>query len=149
MKIKYTASTKNPKPMRWFNLNVSFLNIVMLMIMKTVNDTTSWMTLSWTSENGPPWIMEPILFAGIMNEYSKNANPQLHTIISISGQSEMTFISDNLRLPYQANVMKMLEMINNNIVYNPFIWFNCLILIVLWLSVSLRLKFANISIFMI
>ena len=29
------------------------------------------MTLSWTNENGPPFISEPILFAGIINEYSK------------------------------------------------------------------------------
>lgn len=65
--------------------------------------------------------MDPILLAGIMNEYSKNANPQLHNIINIKGQSDMTFISDNLRLPYHANVMKTLEMINNKIVYKPFI----------------------------
>ena len=74
------------------------------------------MTLSCTNENGPPLISEPILFAGIMNEYSKNANPQLHNIINIRGQSVMIFISDNLRLPYHANVMKMLEMINKTIV---------------------------------
>lgn len=74
------------------------------------------MTLSCTNENGPPLIDEPILLAGIIKEYSKNANPQLHNIISINGQSDIIFISDNLRLPYHANVMKMLEIINNKTV---------------------------------
>ena len=89
--------------------------------MKTVNEITSCMTLSCTKEKGPPLISEPILFAGIINEYSKNASPQLHNMINIRGQSVMTFISDNLRLPYHANVITTFEQSNNRIVRNAFI----------------------------
>ena len=88
----------------------------MLIIIKTVREITSCMTLSCTNENGPPFISEPILFAGIINEYSKKASPQLHNIININGQSVMTFISDNFKFPYQANVIKMFDTINKIIV---------------------------------
>lgn len=68
------------------------------------------MTFSWTSENGPPFISEPILFAGIRKEYSSSATHQLiNTMYIIDVFCDITFISCSLRFPYHASVMKQFE----------------------------------------
>src|SRR4029077_876599 len=67
---------------------------------------TSWMVLSCAVENS----YEPMRFAGTWKQYSKKAMPQL---------ARMTFHSASLRYlrwPYQANVMKMFEMVSSKIV---------------------------------
>lgn len=80
LKIKYTANTKNPKPIRWFILSVSFLNANKVKMLKTTNVITSCMTFNCHRLKGPPFSTNPILFAGTCTEYSKNAMPQLMSI---------------------------------------------------------------------
>jgi FKBP-type peptidyl-prolyl cis-trans isomerase 2 len=41
LKIKYTASTKNRKPIAWFQRNVSFLKTIIEKTIKTTNVMTS------------------------------------------------------------------------------------------------------------
>jgi hypothetical protein len=64
---------------------------------------------------------EPILFAGIRNAYSSRATHQLiSTMNTIEVLGEMIFISCNLRLPYQASVMKLFDMTSRRIVSSDF-----------------------------
>src|SRR5215213_3467450 len=67
---------------------------------------TSWITLSCVVEN----VLLPMRLAGTMKQYSRNAMPQLTRIVSTSGALLC------LRWPYQAKVMKTLEMSNSVIV---------------------------------
>ena len=55
-------------------------------------------------------------FAGTMAVYSNNATPQLAKMMRINGQSLIIPISDNFKLPYHANVIKMFETIKSNTV---------------------------------
>ena len=56
-----------------------------------------------------------------MNEYSNKATPHDARMIRINGQLVVIFISSSFRLPYHANVMKMLETTSIMIVRKPFI----------------------------
>lgn len=106
----------------WFQRNVSVLNTVMTMVVNTVSETASCMTFSWIRLNGPPLTAAPMRLAGIMNEYSNKAMPHDMRMTKNNGQSfDEGTISINLSCPYQAKVMKTLETMSNNMVYNPFI----------------------------
>lgn len=78
------------------------------------------MIFNCISEKGPPFPAKPIRFAGTWAQYSKKAMNQERAITPIRGQWLITLVSCNFRCPYQAKVMKMLEVISNPIVYNPF-----------------------------
>ena len=86
----------------------------------TVRVITSWITFSCQMENGPPFSIKPILLAGTWKQYSKKAKPQLNKIISGKPKLLNQLKSLSFRWPYQAKVMKMLEMISNIIVYTAF-----------------------------
>ena len=107
---------------RWFHCSPCPLNISVTITVNKVRDITSWMTFSCMSENGPPLPLNPILFAGTWAQYSKNATAHENRMTSTSGQLEDIFISWSLRCPYQAKVMKMLDVISNNIVQTAFIF---------------------------
>lgn len=49
---------------KWFHRKASPWNIKWAMTAKTIRLTHSWMTLSWTRENGPPLPTKPIRLAG-------------------------------------------------------------------------------------
>src|SRR5687768_18297754 len=68
----------------------------------------SWMTLSWAPER--PWSW-PRRLAGTMKQYSKKAIAQL---TSTTFQSAACLC---LRWPYQAKVMKTLEMVSRMAVF--------------------------------
>ena len=89
------------------------------MTVNTVSEITSWITFSCRRLKGPPLPVNPILLAGTVRQYSKNAIPQENRITRISGQPVEIFISDSFRWPYQANVMKMLENTSIRTVQNP------------------------------
>src|SRR5450759_729253 len=71
---------------------------------KIVSVMTSCRILSWASEYSD----EPIRFVGTMNMYSKNAIPQLRMAAMYHFLSLRFF-----RCAYQANVMKVFEMIRS------------------------------------
>ena len=62
---------------------------------------------------------EPILFAGTMKMYSMKATPHDSRMIRMSGQSVEMCISLSFSCPYQAKVIKTLEMIKRTIVQIP------------------------------
>ena len=78
------------------------------------------MIFNCISENGPPFPAKPIRVAGTWAQYSKKAMNQERVITPIRGQWLITLASCNFRCPYQAKVMKILEVISSPIVYNPF-----------------------------
>ena len=108
----------------WFQWMVSPLNKKVMMMEKTVMETTSWITFSWTNEKGPPVICEPIRLAGIMKQYSIKAIPQLNRMIRYRGQSVEIFISWSFKLPYHANVINTFEIIRSRMVNQIFIFSN-------------------------
>ena len=64
---------------------------------------------------------KPILLAGTWAQYSKNAIAQLKSITPKSPQLETSLLPlPNLRWPYQARVIKLLDITSSNIVINPF-----------------------------
>ena len=82
------------KETMWFHRNVSVLNTVMTMAVKTIKEMVSWMTFSWIRLNGPPLTTEPMRLAGIMKKYSISAMPHDSRMMKISGQSfENPYIS--------------------------------------------------------
>ena len=119
---KYTASTKHTAAAKWFHFNVSPWKKIIVKKAKMIRVITSWITLSWRRVNGPPFPWKPMRLAGIWQEYSKKAVIHDIKITPIYGQLLIIFISCNFKCPYQAKVMKTLETISNNIVYNPFIY---------------------------
>ena len=94
-------------------------NTVTAIVVKTVREIASWIIFNCIKLNGPPLMRLPMLFAGIMKQYSRKASPHDARITRISGQSVLMCISLSLRLPYQANVMKMLEQQRRRIVKIP------------------------------
>ena len=78
LKMKYTASIKNPNPIKWFVLNVSSLKKKSVKAVNTTNVITSWITFSCHRLKGPPFPENPILFAGTCAEYSKSAMPHAY-----------------------------------------------------------------------
>ena len=95
-------------------------------MVKIVKVITSWITLSCQMLKGPPFSIYPNLFAGTWNAYSKRAINQLIRIMLSNPKLLNHEISLNLRCPYHANVMKVLEIIKKAIVISPLaieIWF--------------------------
>ena len=133
MNTKYTARIRNITATKWFHCNDSPLNRKETNTPNTTHDITSCITFNCTNENGPPFMSEPIRFAGIRNAYSSSATHQLiSTINTIEVFGEMTFISWSFRLPYQARVMKLFDTINSKIVSNDFdivVYFYCFLII--------------------
>lgn len=79
------------------------------------------MTLSWIRVKGPPLPLNPILLAGTINIYSNRAIPQLIRMIAINPNFWKRFHSENLRCPYQASVIKILDTTRRTMVRTPFI----------------------------
>ena len=100
---------RHPKAAMWFHCIPSPLKRKLMITVKTVSDTTSCITLSWTRLKGPP----------LMFDYSKKASPQEKRITRMSGHPSEIFISWSFRCPYQANVIKMLDTISSNTVQTP------------------------------
>ena len=67
------------------------------MMVNTVREITSWMTLSCIRLNGPPLPWKPIRFAGTVRQYSKKAMPHENRMMRMSGQPVEIFISWSLR----------------------------------------------------
>ena len=108
-----------PKAAIWFHCMGWLLNTRAQMSVKTVSEMHSWMILSCIRLNGPPLMSEPILLAGTMKLYSRNATPHETRMIRISGHPSEMCISESLSWPYQAKVMKMLDTIRRSIVPSP------------------------------
>ena len=100
----------------WFHWKASPLNIKRVKIENTERDITSWMTLSWTRENGPPFSIKPMRFAGTWKAYSANAISHEKTMMPHKGQLSMSFICWSFRCPYQAKVINTLDTISSRIV---------------------------------
>ena len=84
---------------------------------KTEREMTSWMTLSSQIEKGPPNSADPMRLAGTWKQYSKRAIPQLSRMMKI----RLKRSSRDLKAicPYQASVMKALEMTSRAMVARP------------------------------
>ena len=115
-KTKKTARTRQAKAAKWFHWSGWPLKTNSTMIEKTVREMTSWMTLSCIRLKGPPLPLKPMRLAGTVRQYSKKAMPHEKRITRISGHPVEIFISCNLRCPYQAKVIKMLEQTSIRIV---------------------------------
>ena len=74
---------------------------------------TSWITFNCHRLKGPPFSEKPILFAGTWKRYSKKATPQLIRTTTNKLTPTSLFISFNFKCPYQASVIKTLEIISN------------------------------------
>ena len=120
---KYTARIRHTKAAKWFQCSDCPWNRRFAIPAKTMSDTTSWITLSWTSVKGPPLSIKPIRLAGTWQQYSKKAMHHENAMTPISGQLLLTPVCWSFRCPYQARVMKMLLASNSSIVYNAFILF--------------------------
>ena len=88
-------------------------------MVKTVSEMHSWIILSCIRLNGPPFMLEPILLAGTIAEYSSRATPQERKIIAMSGHPSDMCISDSFNCPYQAIVIKMLDTTSRSMVPSP------------------------------
>lgn len=126
---KYTASTRNITATKWFHWSDSPLKSTDTITPKTRHEITSCITFSCTSEKGPPFMSEPMRLAGMRNEYSSSATHQLMRIMNTIGVfGEMIFMSCSFRLPYQARVMKLFEMISRTsvrIIFVIVVYFYC------------------------
>ena len=143
---KYTASTRKSTATRWFHCKDSPLKNIETIIPNTRQDITSCITFSCTSEKGPPFISLPMRLAGIKNEYSRSAIPQLMSIMKIIGVLvEMIFISCNFRLPYQARVIKLFDMMSSARVRIIFvILYNNFTVSFLFLAVVIRVVYCSL-----
>ena len=124
MKTKKTARIRQANAAKWFHWRGWPLKRKVTTIVKTVNDIASWITFSCMILNGPPFPWKPILLAGTWAQYSKNARPHDRRMTRISGQPVEIFISCNLRCPYHANVIKMLDVTRRRMVKTAFIIYN-------------------------
>ena len=74
-------------------------------------------------------VVEAEAVGGIMKQYSAKAMPHDSSMMNISGVvDDITFISWSLRWPYQANVMKMLDITSSSIVVQALIILETVIL---------------------
>lgn len=78
------------KAARWFHCKCWPWKSRLAMTVKTTSDTTSWITLSWMSENGPHVPSKPMRLAGTWQQYSKKAIPHEKAITPIRGQYLLT-----------------------------------------------------------
>lgn len=92
-KTKKTARTRHTKAARWFQWRDSPLKRRVTTKVKTMRETTSWITFSCIRLNGPPLPLKPRRLAGTWAQYSKNASPQEKRMTRMSGQLVETFIS--------------------------------------------------------
>lgn len=90
---KKTARTRHTKAARWFQWRASPLKRRVTTKVKTMRETTSWITFSCIRLNGPPLPVNPRRLAGTWAQYSKNASPQEKRMTRMSGQLVETFIS--------------------------------------------------------
>lgn len=116
LKIKYTARIRKQNPIAWFSLKDSFLKTNIVKSEKTIKVITSCITFNCHKLNGPPFSLKPILFAGTWKEYSNKAIPQLISIIIGKVKLLNQLISLNLRCPYHAIVINMLDSISKPMV---------------------------------
>ncbi len=79
-------------------------------------EITSWISFNCHILKGPPFKLEPILFAGTIKLYSKRAIPQLIKMVVISPAFFKNETSLNRKCPYQAMVIKVLEAIKSKMV---------------------------------
>ena len=107
------------KAARWFQWIGWLLKKTAQMTVKTVRETHSWIIFNCIKLKGPPLILEPILFAGTIAEYSKKATAQDDRMIRIKGQLSLMCISESLSWPYQAIVIKTLDTISRRMVHKP------------------------------
>lgn len=103
--------------MMWFHLSVSFLKNINVKMMKTEIEITSWMIFNCHIVKGPPVTLLPNLLAGTINIYSRRAIPQLIKTAPIIPVFFNKAMSLNLKCPYQAMVIKVLEAIKRSMVY--------------------------------
>ena len=75
------------------------------------------MTFSSQIEKGPPNSAEPMRLAGTWKQYSKRATPQLMRMTSMRLKRSRRDLK--AICPYQASVMKALEMTSNATVASP------------------------------
>lgn len=87
LKTKNTARMRQRKAAKWFQWSCSPLKTNITITVKTVREITSWITFNWRRLKGPPLSWKPILLAGTVRQYSKNAMPQENRMTRISGQS--------------------------------------------------------------
>ena len=118
---KNTAIIRQMNAARWFHCRPCPLNISVTITVNTVREMTSWMTFSCIREKGPPLPLNPIRFAGTCAQYSKNASAHEKSMTAMSGHPDDIFICWSFRCPYQANVMKILEVTSKRIVQTAFI----------------------------
>lgn len=90
---KKTASTRQTNAAMWFQWRASPLKRRVTTKVKTMRETTSWITFSCIRLNGPPLPVNPRRLAGTWAQYSKNASPQEKRMTRMSGQLVETFIS--------------------------------------------------------
>lgn len=90
---KKTASTRQTNAAMWFQWRASPLKRRVTTKVKTMRETTSWITFSCIRLNGPPLPEKPRRLAGTWAQYSKNASPQEKRMTKMSGQLVETFIS--------------------------------------------------------
>ena len=89
-KTKKTASTRQTNAAMWFQWRASPLKRRVTTKVKTMRETTSWITFSCIR---PPLPVNPRRLAGTWAQYSKNASPQEKRMTRMSGQLVETFIS--------------------------------------------------------
>src|ERR1035438_10675002 len=102
MKAKPAAATTSAKATRWFQ-RMAVLRYKMAKALKTARVMISWPILSCTGDQ----TLLPQRLAGTCSTYSKKAMPQLTMMTSQMGRSL------NFKCPYQANVIKTFEQVNN------------------------------------
>ena len=111
-----TAAMSSKNATKWFQCKHSPLKNSVTKSVNTLSVITSWMIFSCISENGPPLSTNPMRLAGTIKQYSSSAMPHDTKITTTSGQwVEMPAVW-SLRCPYQAKVIKVLEIINSAMV---------------------------------
>ena len=131
LKIKNTASTRQRKPTRWFQRRASFFITSSTMTVKTVSETTSWITFNSQIENGPPYSLLPRRFAGTIKQYSKKATSQLIKITATKPMRSNLLL--NITCPYHAKVINKFEHIKSPtaesprviIIFSIYLYFGC------------------------
>lgn len=121
LKKKYTAPSKQKKPHRWFKRSCSFLKRTKLNTTKTDRVSTSCIIFNCKREKGPPYSVDPNLFAGTWTIYSNKAMAQLNSITPQSGRFLSCSTPLNFKCPYQARVINTFDIISKPMVIAAFI----------------------------
>ena len=91
-------------------------------MVKTVNDTASWMTFNCQMLKGPPFPTKPMRLAGTWQQYSNKAMPQLNRITRGRDNLENQDTLCSFRWLYHAKVMNTLEQSRSATLYKPLIY---------------------------